>query len=159
MPASTPKLAITKMDVGQSQHEVTFNAAADILDNAITKRQMVLELMRGETPSVGAQVSEIPIPYSPVDGVTSITWNVRRITARAAVATTGAGFSIAIEKSTAAGTFSATTVGTITMPTTTNEASVTASLGTVSSGNKLRANVSALGGATGVTITVELGEA
>ena len=157
--AVTPKLGITLLDAGGSQKETLIDNAFNILDNAITKRQMVLVLMEGVTPSLGAQVVEIPVPYSPVDGVTSVTWNVRRINARVAGATTGAGFSVTFEKSTAVGAFSAVTIGTVTMPTTTNEASVTASLGTVASGNKIRANVTALGGATSLTLSIELGEA
>jgi hypothetical protein len=62
-----------------------------------------------------------------------------------------------IEKSTAAGGFSATAVGTLTMGAGDYEVSTTAALGSVNSGNKLRFNVTALGTAQAWTITVEMG--
>lgn len=109
------------------------------------------------TPAgTGADVGEIMVPYSTVDGTTSITWNVRRIWLR--VSTAGGAPVAVVEKSTATGVFSAATVGTLTMGSGNSEVAVTASLGTVASGNKLRFNVTTLGSATGWSIGVEMGE-
>jgi hypothetical protein len=108
------------------------------------------------TPAgTGADTGEVMVPYDPADGTTSITWNVRRIWLRVNVA--GGAPVAVIEKSTAAGAFSASTVGTLTMGSGNSEVAVTASLGTVASGNKIRFNVSTLATATGWSIGVEIG--
>ncbi len=90
-----------------------------------------------------------------MDGVTSITWNVRRIDFRVNVA--GGAPAITVEKSTASTAFSSASVGTVTLGSGAYEGNNTSSLGTVASGNKLRFNVGTLGTATGWTIEVLLG--
>lgn len=129
------------------------------LTSATHPRGVLLALCIAFTPSgLGADTGELTVPYSPVDGTTSITWNVRRITLRVNVA--GGAPALDIEKSSIAGAFSATTVGTVTMGVGNYEVSQTGGFasGTVVSGDKLRFNVSALGSATGWTITILLEE-
>jgi len=117
---------------------------------------VLLCLCSAYTPvSTGADVAEVTAPYDPADGVTSITWNLRWIGLR--VQTPGGAPAITIEKSTAAGAFSATSVGTVTLGAGAAEATATAGLGTVASGNKLRFNVGTLGTASNWTVLVELG--
>jgi len=111
-------------------------------------------LCAGFTPSTtGADGAEIPVPYD-VDGTTSVTWNVKRISLR--VGTAGGAPSVTIEKSTVVGGFSAAAVGTVTLGSGDNEGSATAALGTVASGNKLRFNVVTLATAQNWTVIVEL---
>ena len=116
----------------------------------------MLCLCSAYTPvSTGADVAEVTAPYDPADGVTSITWNLRWIGLR--VQTPGGAPAITVEKSTAVGAFSATNVGTVTLGAGAAEATATAGLGTVASGNKLRFNVGVLGTASNWTVLVELG--
>jgi hypothetical protein len=110
----------------------------------------------GFTPTVlGPDTDERMVPYHPSDGTRSITWNVRRIWFR--VAGAGGAPAVTIEMSTATGLFAATLVGTLTMGGGAFEVVVTAALGTLVSGTKIRFNVTALGTATGWAIGVELG--
>lgn len=122
------------------------------------KRGIVIVLAAGWDPTAtGPDTAEVPVPYSPADGTTSVTWNVRRIELR--VSTAGGAPSVTIEKSTATGLFSATTVGTVTLGVGAYQGAVTAALGTVASGTKLRMNIGDLGsGAVGWSCTVLLGE-
>jgi hypothetical protein len=123
------------------------------------KRSCTMVLCAGYTPSgTGADVAEFVVPYSPDDGTTGLTFTLRRATLRVNVA---GGAPVAIlEKSTVAGAFSASTLGTLTMPSGDYEVSITSfGIGTVASGNKVRFNVSTLGTATGWTIELEMQEA
>ena len=106
------------------------------------------------TPSgTGPDAGQVVVPYDG-DGVTVVTWTVRRLTLR--VATAGGAPSVAIEKSTGSSGFSPSTLSTVTLASDTNEGSVTGSLGTVQSGDKLRFNVLSLGTAQNWTVTVEI---
>ena len=117
----------------------------------------VLALCSAFTPiGTGADVAEIPVPYSPRDGSSSINWNVRRINFR--VQTAGISSEVNIEKSSDTGGFSATTVGTLTLASGSYETSNSSSLGTINSGDKIRFNVTTLGTAQNWTITTELGQ-
>lgn len=117
----------------------------------------LLVLCSAYTPAAtGADLAEFVVPYDPADGTTPVTWNVRRIDVR--VATAGGAPEVRIEKSTAAGAFSASTVGTVTLGSGNSEGAVTAALGTVASGNKLRINFVGLGTAQSFTVQVTLGE-
>jgi hypothetical protein len=123
---------------------------------AIPARGAGLSLCAGFTPSgTGADVAEVVVPFDPTNGTTVITWNVRRIDFR--VGTAGGAPAITVEKSTGTGVFSATSVGTVTLGSGAFEGAVTASLGTVASGNKLRFNVGTLGTALNWSISVTLG--
>jgi hypothetical protein len=123
------------------------------------KRTCVLVLCAAHTPSgTGADTAEFVVPYSPDDGTTSLTYNLRRATLRVNVA--GGAPVAVLEKSTVAGAFSASTLGTLTMPSGDYQVSITSfAIGTVASGDKVRFNVSALGTATGWTIELEMQEA
>jgi hypothetical protein len=122
------------------------------------KRGCVLALCLAFTPTAtGADAGEVVVPFSPTDGTTPLTWNVRRLTLR--VAASGGAPSVTLQKSTAAGAFVASDLGAVTLASDAYEGSVTSSLGSVASGDKLRFSVAALGTATGWSITVELGEA
>jgi hypothetical protein len=110
-------------------------------------------LCGGFTPlDVGPDALEVVVPRGTADA--SVTWNIQRIVLR--VKTAGGSPVVVIEKSTAAGAFSATTVGTLTMGSGDYEVANTTSLGTVASGNKLRFNVTTLDSATFWTIMVEI---
>ena len=124
---------------------------------AATKQGSVITLCSAFTPTgTGADTGEVVVPYSVLDGVTAITFNVERIDFRVNVA--GGAPAVTVEKSTAAGAFSATTVGTVTLGSGAYEGNNTSSLGTIASGNKLRFNIGTLATATGWTIEVTLGQ-
>lgn len=117
-------------------------------------RGLIVFLCAAFTPTAtGGDTAEFTVPYS-VDGTTSVTWTLRRVTLR--VQTAGGAPAVTIEKSTATGAFSATSVGSVTMGGGNYEVSSTSSLGTVASGNKLRFNPTALGTAANWTISVEM---
>jgi hypothetical protein len=106
--------------------------------------------------ATGSDGAEVMVPYSPADGVTALTWVVRRLVFRVSVA--GGSPSVRFEKSSGTGAFSATTIGTVTLGSGAHEGVTTgSSLGTVTSGNKIRFNAVALGTATGWTVIVEIG--
>ena len=123
------------------------------------KHQAVIVFCAGFTPAgTGADTAEFEVPYKG-DGTTSITWNVRRIHLRVGTVS-GSNPAINIEYSTASGNFSATTVGSCAVSSN-NEAATTSgfSVSTLSSGNKVRFNVTTLGASTNWTIKLELEEA
>lgn len=127
---------------------LSFNAKLDA-----KKATKFLVLCSGTTPGgTGASVFEMPVPYA-TDG-SSLTFNVTRLFFR--VGTAGGAPAVTVEKYSGTGTFSATTVGTVTLGSGAHEASNTASLGTVTSGDKLRYNVGTLGTAQFWTVTVEI---
>lgn len=105
--------------------------------------------------ATGPDLVEAVVPYDPADGTTPVTWTLRRITLR--VQTAGGAPAITIEKSTVAGAFSASSVGTLTMGSGDYEVSSTAALGTAASGDKLRFNVTTLATALNWTVEVEMG--
>ena len=135
------------------------NAPTTTLQVQVTsaKRGVALALCAAYTPTAtGPDSFECPAPYDPKDGTTSITWKITRLSLRVAVA--GGAPAITLEKSTATGAFSATSLGSLTLGAGTYEGAVTTALGTANSGDKLRFNISTLGTAQGWNITVELGE-
>lgn len=114
-----------------------------------------LVLCAGYTPvTIGPDVAEVPVPYSPDDGVTAFTWQVKRASVR--VQTAGGAPWVIIEKSNGTGVFSAVSVGTISLASGAYEGSVTSSLGTVTSGDKMRFNVGTLATALNWTIVTEI---
>ena len=118
-----------------------------------------IALCSAYTPSAtGVDAAEVPVPFSPVDGSSSINWNVKRLSIRAQTSETTTS-SVIIEKSIVSGLFSSTTIGTVTLPSGAYENSTTGSLGTVNSGDKIRFNVSTLGTATNWTVVTELSNA
>lgn len=124
----------------------------------ISEQSVAMVLMAGYTPTgTGADVAEIPVPYSAADGTTSITYNIRRITFR--VATAGGAPSLKVQKSTAGNAaFSGTDVDTLTIASGEYQVSTTSSFdsSTVASGNLLRVNVLTLASAQSWTVVVEL---
>jgi hypothetical protein len=107
------------------------------------------------TPTItGADAAEIPIPYSPVDGVTSLLWSIKRLNFR--TKTSGnVSSSISIEKSIGNGVFSPNEVGRLILPENSYE-SFTGSIYTINSGDKIRFNVIELGTSQNWTLTVEI---
>ena len=111
------------------------------------------------TPTaVGVDAAEVPVPFSPIDGSSSINWNVKRLSIRAQTSETLSS-SVIIEKSITTGFFSSTVIGTVTLLSGAYENATTGSLGTVYSGNKIRFNVDALGTAINWTVVTELSNA
>lgn len=126
-------------------------SAATKLDKIKGGRTVVL--CSGFTPVLsGADTAEVVIPFA-TDG-TSLTFTIARISLRVGVA--GGSPSVTIEKSTGSSGFVPTTVGTVTVSSGANEASVTSSLGTITSGNKVRFNVATLATAQYWTVEVDI---
>jgi hypothetical protein len=133
---------------------LTFSTSGTWTNQTPSKRSVVMTLMEGFTPlASGADAAQIVVPFSPADGTTVLTWTVRRIDWRVSGVGTTSG-SITVQKSTAAGAFSATTVGTVTIGAATHEANNTTSLGTVASGDKIRTFINTLGDKTGWFVAV-----
>jgi hypothetical protein len=131
----------------------------DDLTVSLTKQAVCMVLMAGFTPTgTGGDAAHLVVPHSPVDGTTSLTWNVRRIYFR--VSTAGGAPQVTVEKSSGTGAFSATTVGSVTLGSGDSEGSQTSSFttSTLSSNDKLRVNVNTLGTAEGFTVQVLLEE-
>jgi hypothetical protein len=154
-PAATPTTSSTGtsgtgLDAIKTQLS-SLIATINALKTAQAQGRVIL-LCAALTPEVGPDAGEIPVPYS--DDGSSIAWKVTRVNLR--VQTAGGAPSVTIEKSTGAGAFSATSVATVTLGSGDYEASVTGSLGTVSSGDKLRFNALTLDTAENWTITVEV---
>ena len=104
---------------------------------------------------LGADAAQVTIPYSPTDGSSSINWNVKRLMIRTeTIETTGS--IINIEKSTVTGPFSAITIGTVNLMSGSYEGATTGSLGSVTSGDKIRFNILTLGTATNETMITEI---
>lgn len=105
------------------------------------------------TPAfVGADTAEVPIPFAS-DG-SSLTFTITRLSLRVNI--TGGAPAITIEKSSVAGAFTPTSVGSLTLTTGASQGTTTTSLGNVTSGDKLRFNVTTLATAQNWTITVEI---
>lgn len=158
------KFTCGSLQVGSSSTSGQALCASDSSGNVtfqtvVRKRGLTVTLCGAYTPgATGADTMEFTMPYSPTDGTTSITWNLRRFTLRVAVA--GGAPAASLEKSTATGAFSATTMASVTMGSGNYEVSATSgfSSSTVASGNKIRFNATALGTATDWTITCEFEE-
>lgn len=152
---ATPNFALPYIAAGDADREEVINDNMTAIDAVLHRRFVLLTLALGETVSgTGARTGQITVPRNPSDGVSALTWNVRRIDVRLATAGT---LSIQVEKSTAGtGAFSATNVGSAISLSAASEGSATSSLGTVGSGDKLRINVSAYTSGSGLTVQVLL---
>lgn len=125
----------------------------------VRKRGLTVPLCGAYTPSAtGGDSFEFPMPYSPLDGTTSITWVLRRINLR--VSTNGGAPAVTIERSISASAFVASAMGSVTMASSGYEtfASSGFSINTIASGNKLRMRPTVLGSATNWTVTCEFEE-
>lgn len=139
----------------------TIGAGLDVTGTTIrAKRAINMIIVAGFTPAgTGGDAAELVVPYKASDGTTSLTWNVRRINFR--VSTAGGAPAVTVEKYTGTGAFSATTVGSVTLGSGASEGSQTSSFttSTLSSGDKIRINPTALGTAAGWTVELMLEEA
>jgi len=109
------------------------------------------------TPTAtGEDAAEVSVPFSPLNGGNSTSWTITRLSFRVKTAAAADSSVIDIEKSTDAGAFSATLVGSVTLNANSYENNTTGSLGTVNSGDKLRFNVTTLGTATNWTVITEI---
>jgi len=108
------------------------------------------------TPTaIGPDPAELTVPFSN-DGITPVNWAVRGIRFR--VQTAGGAPSVRIEKSPGAGLFAPSTVGTVTLGAGAYEGNSVSSLGSVTSGEKLRFNVLETGTSEHWTIQVDLAQ-
>ena len=115
----------------------------------------VIGLCMAYTPTVtGSDAAEIPIPYKSSDGITPISWSVKRINFRTQTSESISS-SITIEKSITGNVFSAISLGSLTLSGSLYE-TFTGSTGNINSGDKMRFNVNQLGTALYWTITVEV---
>ena len=106
----------------------------------------------------GPDVAEYVIPNY-ADGVTPVTWSVKRVVWRAQIAETSASV-INLEKSTGPGVFSPVVFASATLPTSAYEAiSYSYVSASVVSGDKIRFNVVNVGTAQNWTIITEISNA
>jgi hypothetical protein len=107
------------------------------------------------TPTIiGPDAAEVTIPFSPIDGTSSMSWNIKRLLFRAQSIESFTS-SLNIEKSSATGSFSSSFLNFVTLNSGSYENSVTGS-GSITSGDKLRFNVTQLGTAQNWTVITEL---
>ena len=115
------------------------------------KRPLYLTFCAGFTPSAsGVDSAVLRIPDSPADGTTGLTYNVRELFIRVETASAGTS-SVQVEYYTGTGAFSATgnmmaSALSITGASTYESSTTTFSQATLSSGNKVRLNFTALDG-------------
>jgi hypothetical protein len=102
----------------------------------------------------GPDAAEYVVPYLP-DGATPATWSIKRFTLRAQLPESTLTV-VNIEKSSGPGIFSATIVGSITLPAAAYEATSGSTPFTVVSGDKVRFNVATLGTAQNWTIITDI---
>jgi hypothetical protein len=138
-----------QLDVNGNIHANSITSSLDgtasWANNVVSGRSIML--CSAYTPLIsGPDIGEVPVPYSPLDGTTSLIYTVRRLVFRVQTSANDTSI-IAIEKSTGTGGFSATTIGSVTLSSGSYEAYNTGSLGTINSGDKLRFNITTLGSA------------
>jgi hypothetical protein len=102
--------------------------------------------------TTGADTAQVEIPYSSSGG--SLTYTILRLLVR--VQTAGGAPSVLFEMSTGTGAFSPTSIGTVTLSSGAYEGQNTTSLGTISSGTKVRFNVQTLATAQNWTCQIDL---
>lgn len=156
--ARTAQTAVTPAAIGSTADPGSSTHAANADHVHALDVGLVIVLCAGFTPAgTGGDVAEFTLPYSAADGTTTVTWNVRRIDFR--VQTAGGAPAVTVEKYTGTGAFSATAVGSVTLGSGANEGSQTSGFttSTLSSGDKVRFNPTALGTATNWTVQLELG--
>ena len=143
-----------------TSYEVSNSFASSSLTASYFAYGRAVVLCASYTPVVlGADTAEITVPYSPLDGISAVSWSVKRLSLRAqAVESSVGGSAVTIEKSTVAGAFSATTVGTLVLPSGAYE-TYSGSFSKVNSGDKLRFNVNTLGASQNWTIITEISNA
>lgn len=133
----------------------TFNTGATTAAAALPAKKQTksVVLCSAYTPTAtGPDFAEVEVPYDTTGS--SLTFAIERILLR--VQTAGGAPSMKVEQSSGTGPFSATTVGTVTLAGGANEGQVTASLGTITSGTKLRFNVLVLGTAQNWIVQVDI---
>jgi hypothetical protein len=147
-------LAQIGTNVGTNAYELA-QEALDEFDRILTNgRCALLVLCAAYTPTTtGPDAAQVVVPHE-FDGSQVIDWTVRRVTLR--VADYGSSPSIAIEKSTGAGAFSATQLTVITLGSNAYESAAAGIFGTVSSGDKMRMNVLDMGSAQNWFVSVQL---
>lgn len=145
---------------GGNSDTASYARTASYIDTPITastKLNAALVLLAGFTPySIGPDYAEIPVPYNPLDGFSSINWNIRRVDFRVSIA--GGAPYITLEKSTVSSSFSASAITDVYLQTGSYETSSILTGQTLTSGNKLRINISNLGTAIGWNIVTLLNE-
>lgn len=123
-------------------------------------RACMIVFCAGYTPTAGVDSVQIPVPYDPMDGTTSMVWNVRRLQWRAGTAASGAS-TLNVERSTGTGVFSNAgnlMASNLQLNASTYEVSQTSfNVTQVNSNDKLRLNFVSVGsGLAGCTITLLL---
>lgn len=105
-------------------------------------------------PISGADSAELIVPFH-VDGITPISWSVKRLNFRVQLSGSLSS-SVEIEKSITTTLFSSQLIGPVTLSANSYEGVTTGSLGSVNSGDKLRFNVITLGNSQNWTIITEI---
>lgn len=107
--------------------------------------------------TTGGDAAEVIVPFNPQNN-TVISWSVKRLSIRAQ-SVESITSSINIEKSSVVGAFSASLIGSVSLPSSSYENYATGTFTTTVSGDKLRFNVTTLGTAQNWTVIAELSNA
>jgi len=148
---ATPILGITYLVESQSGKVVTINTALDKLDTeASITRLTEISFFFGKTPSTGADGQVFIVPHGP--GGEVYIYNLKKFTIRQE--TTGSSATqIKVQKATSTGDFASTATDcctAVSISSSAYEASTTSFSTTVSSGDKIRLNVTQVGTGSGV---------
>ncbi len=149
---NVPETSSYALQALSSSYSDTASYAANSSPSTFTS---VVVICGGYSPNyLGADWAEIPIPYNPNDGTSSIVWDIKRIDFRVAIA--GGAPYLKVEKSTSTASFSASLVDNIYLDTGSYQTSSLVVGQTIQSGDKVRMNVENLGTAIGWTLTAHL---
>jgi hypothetical protein len=149
---------LTEQTIGLTPNTIfVFSTSSMAFTSSYAAGGRSMVLCAAYTPLVtGPDVAEVYVPYSLVDGSSSLSWSIKRLAWRVQVSESVSS-SIYIERSTTTGSFSASYVGSLTLNSNSYEAyNTTGSFQYVNSGDKLRFNVIQLGTSTNWTIITEI---
>lgn len=155
--SDTGSLKISYKDENDDQYWVDAFSPGNIAALNLQSANIIIRL--GFAPAApGADVAEIIVPFSSLDGITPVEFKIRRIYARVSVS--GGEPAIRFEKSSTSGAFSATEIGTLNFSLDAYESIKINNFNsqTVTSGDKIRINFLSLGTANYFTCGIEISE-
>jgi hypothetical protein len=138
-----------------SATSASYASTSSWTDNVVNGRSIIL--CSAYTPLIsGPDAGEVPVPYSPLDGTTSLTYTIRRLVFRVQTPASSDTSSIDVEKSVGSIGFNAITIGSLNLTSSTYIVVNTGSLGYINSGDLIRFNIQSLGSAMNWTIIAEI---
>jgi hypothetical protein len=131
-------------------------SSTGLANAALADRAVLIGLMAAWSPAAtGADDNQVPAPFDPSDGISALSWTIRRLDWRASVS--GSALSqITLQKSLATTSYAPSSILNLALSGGLYEAAAAGNLGTIQSGEDLRLSIDQLGGASGWTVQVTL---